>query len=116
MPATNVCQIVDGIAINRNIPFDRFTIEQLAGDLIPNAAREQIVATGFNRNHRLNGEGGRIVEEWFAESVIDRVETTGLTRMLRSSASSILDVIEDHTDVGMAMLAAMAGALLDAHD
>lgn len=44
------------------------------------------------------------------------VETTGLTRMLRSSASSILDVIEDHTDVGMAMLAAMAGALLDAHD
>ena len=68
-------------AFNDNKPFDQFTIEQLAGDLIPNAAREQIVATGFNRNHRLNGEGGRIVEEWFAETVIDRVETTGLTWM-----------------------------------
>jgi hypothetical protein len=68
-------------AFNRNLPFDQFTIEQLAGDLIPNAKREQIVATGFNRNHRLNGEGGRIIEEWFAETVIDRVETTGLTWM-----------------------------------
>ncbi len=68
-------------AFNQNKPFDQFTIEQLAGDLIPNATREQIVATGFNRNHRLNGEGGRIVEEWFAETVIDRVETTGLTWM-----------------------------------
>lgn len=68
-------------ALNRNLPFDRFTIEQLAGDMIPNAARDQIVATGFNRNHRLNGEGGRIVEEWFAETVIDRVETTGNTWM-----------------------------------
>ncbi len=66
-------------AFNRNLPFDEFTIEQLAGDLLPNAKRDQIVATGFNRNHRLNGEGGRIVEEWFAETVIDRVETTGLT-------------------------------------
>ena len=66
-------------AYNRNLPFDQFTIEQLAGDLLPNPTREQIVATGFNRNHRLNGEGGRIVEEWFAETVIDRVETTGLT-------------------------------------
>ena len=66
-------------AFNRNLPFDQFTIEQLAGDLLPNATRDQIVATGFNRNHRLNGEGGRIVEEWFAETVIDRVETTGLT-------------------------------------
>jgi hypothetical protein len=68
-------------AFNRNLPFDQFTIEQLAGDLLPNATRDQIVATGFNRNHRLNGEGGRIVEEWFAETVIDRVETTGLTWM-----------------------------------
>jgi len=63
------------------MPFDQFTIEQLAGDLLPNATRDQIIATGFNRNHRLNGEGGRIVEEWFAENVIDRVETTGLTWM-----------------------------------
>ncbi len=68
-------------AFNTNKPFDQFTIEQLAGDLLPNATRDQIIATGFNRNHRLNGEGGRIVEEWFAENVIDRVETTGLTWM-----------------------------------
>ena len=66
-------------AYNQNMPFDQFTIEQLAGDMLPNATPEQIIATGFNRNHRLNGEGGRIVEEWFVETVIDRVETTGLT-------------------------------------
>lgn len=68
-------------AFNTNKPFDQFTIEQLAGDLLPNPTRDQVVATGFNRNHRLNGEGGRIIEEWFAETVIDRVETTGLTWM-----------------------------------
>jgi len=68
-------------AFNRNLPFDQFTIEQLAGDMLPNATRDQIVATGFNRNTRLNGEGGRITEEWFTETVIDRVETVGLTWM-----------------------------------
>ncbi|HBJ35104.1 MAG TPA: hypothetical protein DDZ51_10190 [Planctomycetaceae bacterium] len=68
-------------AFNRNLPFDQFTIEQLAGDLLPNATPDQIVATGFNRNTRLNGEGGRIVDEWFTETVIDRVETVGLTWM-----------------------------------
>ena len=68
-------------AFNDNKPFDAFTIEQLAGDLLPNATRDQIVATAFHRNHRLNGEGGRIVEEWFAENVIDRIETTGSTWM-----------------------------------
>ncbi len=66
-------------AFNTNKPFDQFTIEQIAGDLLPNATRDQVIATGFNRNTRLNGEGGRIVDEWFAETVIDRVETTGLT-------------------------------------
>ena len=66
-------------AFNRNIPFDQFTIEQLAGDMLPNPSQDQVVATGFNRNHRLNGEGGRIVDEWFVETVIDRVETTGTT-------------------------------------
>ncbi len=66
-------------AYNQNMPFDQFTVEQLAGDMLTNATPEQIIATGFNRNHRLNGEGGRIVEEWFVETVIDRVETTGLT-------------------------------------
>ena len=68
-------------AFNRNLPFDQFTIEQLAGDLLPYATPDQIVATGFNRNTRLNGEGGRIVDEWFVETVIDRVETVGLTWM-----------------------------------
>ena len=68
-------------AFNRNLPFDQFTIEQIAGDMLPNATQDQIVATGFNRNTRLNGEGGRIAEEWFAETVIDRVETVGLTWM-----------------------------------
>lgn len=68
-------------AFNDNQPFDAFTVEQLAGDLLPNPTREQIVATAFHRNHRLNGEGGRIVEEWFAENVIDRIETTGSTWM-----------------------------------
>lgn len=66
-------------AFNCNLPFDQFTIQQLAGDLLPNASRDQIIATGFHRNTRLNGEGGRIVEEWFAETVIDRVDTTGQT-------------------------------------
>ena len=68
-------------AYNRNLPFDQFTIEQLAGDLLPNPTEDQIIATGFNRNHRLNGEGGRIEAEWFVETVIDRVETTGMTWM-----------------------------------
>ncbi|MFM7846268.1 MAG: PSD1 and planctomycete cytochrome C domain-containing protein [Planctomycetota bacterium] len=66
-------------AFNRNLPFDQFTVEQLAGDLLPDASRSQQVATGFHRNHRLNGEGGIIAEEWRVETVIDRVETTGLT-------------------------------------
>ncbi len=66
-------------AFNDNLPFDQFTIEQLAGDLLPNPTRSQMVATGFNRNHRLNGEGGLIAEEWRVETVIDRVETTGMT-------------------------------------
>ncbi len=66
-------------AFNDNKPFDQFTLEQLAGDLLPQATRDQVVATGFNRNHRLNGEGGIIAEEWRIENVIDRTETLGLT-------------------------------------
>lgn len=61
------------------MPFDQFTIEQIAGDMLPSASRDQIVATGFNRNHRINGEGGIIAEEWRVETIIDRVETTGQT-------------------------------------
>ena len=66
-------------AFNRNMPYDQFTIEQIAGDMLPEASLSQRVASGFNRNHRLNGEGGIIAEEWRVETVIDRVETTGTT-------------------------------------
>ena len=63
-------------AYNRNMPFNQFTIEQLAGDLLPNAPLAQKIATGFNRNHRGNGEGGIIPEEYAVEYVVDRVDTT----------------------------------------
>jgi hypothetical protein len=63
-------------ALNANMPFDRFTVEQLAGDLLPGATLDQRIATGFNRNHRGNGEGGIIPEEYAVEYVVDRVETT----------------------------------------
>lgn len=72
-------------AFNQNMPFDRFTIEQLAGDLLPPPGADapgspahvaQKIATGFNRNHRGNAEGGIIPEEYAVEYVVDRVETT----------------------------------------
>src|SRR4051794_14643975 len=63
-------------AYNANMPFDRFTVEQLAGDLLPGATLGQRIATGFNRNHRGNAEGGIIPEEYAVEYVVDRVETT----------------------------------------
>ncbi|MBI3666641.1 MAG: DUF1553 domain-containing protein [Acidobacteria bacterium] len=68
-------------AYNRNMPFDQLTIEQLAGDLLPNATREQKLATGFNRNHMINYEGGAIPEEYQVEYVVDRVETTSAVWM-----------------------------------
>ena len=64
-------------AFNANKPFNEFTIEQLAGDLLPNATEDQILATAFNRNHRIQTEDGAIDEEWRAEYVMDRVETMG---------------------------------------
>jgi hypothetical protein len=64
-------------ALNRNQPFDQFTIEQIAGDLLPGATVPQKIATGFHRNHMLNGEGGRIAEESRVDYVVDRVDTTG---------------------------------------
>ncbi len=64
-------------SLNRDLPFDRFTIQQLAGDLIPDASKEQIVATGFHRNTLLNQEGGIDVEQYRVERVVDRVATTG---------------------------------------
>jgi hypothetical protein len=66
-------------AFNRNVPFDRFTIEQLAGDLLPNATLQQKIATGFQRNHRINSETGSIAEEFQAENLVDRVSTMGAT-------------------------------------
>ena len=64
-------------AFNQNLPYDKFTIWQLAGDLLPDATQEQILATGFNRNHMINGEGGRIAEENRVEYVFDMTETMG---------------------------------------
>lgn len=63
-------------AFNRNVPYDRFTIEQLAGDLIPNATIEQLVATGFHRNTMLNLEGGVDPDEAMFQTIVDRVGTT----------------------------------------
>lgn len=63
-------------AFNQNMPFDQFTVEQLAGDLLPNPTLDQRIATGFHRNHMLNEEGGIIAEEFLAEYTADRVETT----------------------------------------
>jgi len=68
-------------AFNQNKPYDQFTIEQLAGDLLPEATVEQKIATGFNRNHMINFEGGAIPEEYLTEYIIDRVETTTTTWM-----------------------------------
>jgi hypothetical protein len=63
-------------AFNRNMRYDQFTIEQLAGDLLPNATLDQRIATAFNRNHRQNSEDGLIPEEYAVEYVVDRVDTT----------------------------------------
>jgi hypothetical protein len=63
-------------AFNRHQPFDQFTIEQLAGDLLPNATLSQRIASGFNRNHMINFEPGAIPEEYQNEYVVDRVVTT----------------------------------------
>ena len=63
-------------AYNANMPFDQFTIEQIAGDMLPGATRDQRIATAFNRNHSQNGEGGIVVDEFLVEYAVDRVETT----------------------------------------
>ena len=66
--------VIDSFAANK--PFDEFTVEQLAGDMLPDARLDQVVATGFNRNHRGNGEGGIVDAEYAVEYVVDRVDTT----------------------------------------
>ncbi|MCO8124337.1 DUF1553 domain-containing protein [Stieleria sp. TO1_6] len=68
-------------AYNTNLPFDQFTMQQLAGDLMPpaetrQATNNQIIATAFNRNHRYNSESGLVVEEFLLENAVDRVDTT----------------------------------------
>ena len=68
-------------AFNRDLPFDQFTIEQLAGDLLAEPTREQRVATGFHRNTLANQEGGTDDEQFRVESVVDRVNTTGTVWM-----------------------------------
>ena len=68
-------------AFNRNKPFDEFSIEQLAGDLLPSATLDQKIATGFNRNHTVTNETGIIDEEYRVEYVADRLETTGTVWM-----------------------------------
>ena len=64
-------------AFRRDMPYDQFTIEQIAGDLLPHATLAQKIATGFHRNHRTSAEGGIVDEEFRVEYVADRAETTG---------------------------------------
>lgn len=66
--------VIDAYA--RNMPFDQFTVEQIAGDLLPNPTLDQRIATAFNRNHRTSAEGGIVPEEFRTEYVADRAETT----------------------------------------
>jgi hypothetical protein len=64
-------------ALNADMPFDQFTIEQLAGDLLPSATAEEKIATGFHRNTQINEEGGIDPEQFRVEAIVDRVGTTG---------------------------------------
>ncbi len=64
-------------ALNEDKPFDKFTLEQLAGDMLPKPSRDQLIATGFHRNTQINQEGGIDKEQFRIESVFDRVATTG---------------------------------------
>ncbi len=68
-------------AFNKNLPYDQFTVWQIAGDLLPDATEDQILATGFLRNHPINGEGGSIPEENRVNYVMDMAETTGTVWM-----------------------------------
>ena len=65
-------------AFNDDMPYDQFTIEQLAGDLLPEASSQQVLATAFHRNTMTNTEGGTTDEEWRVAAVKDRIDTTGL--------------------------------------
>lgn len=71
--------VIDAFA--NNMPYDQFTVEQLAGDLLPDATLSQKIASGFNRNHMINFEGGAIPEEYHMAYIVDRVNTTGTVFM-----------------------------------
>jgi hypothetical protein len=93
-------------AINNDMPFDQFTIEQLAGDILPNATLDQKVATGFHRNTLTNKEGGTDQEEFRVAAVIDRVNTTstvwlGLTLGCAQCHSHKYDPLLLHEYYGM---------------
>jgi hypothetical protein len=93
-------------AYNSNLPYNEFITWQLAGDLIPNATKEQIIATGFNRNHKITQEGGVIPEEYRTEYVADRTNTTskmmlGLTMECARCHSHKYDEISHDEYYGM---------------
>ncbi|MEO0476614.1 MAG: adenylosuccinate synthetase, partial [Planctomycetota bacterium] len=71
-------------AFNANMPYDQFIIEQLAGDLLPNATQDQILASGFCRMHNINDEGGAINEEYLVEAHADRIETIATVMMAQT--------------------------------
>ncbi|MEJ6582003.1 MAG: PSD1 and planctomycete cytochrome C domain-containing protein [Akkermansiaceae bacterium] len=73
-------------AFNANMPFDQFTIEQIAGDLLPNSTEDQLIATAFHRNTKTNNEGGTSDEEFRNAAVVDRVNTTMATWMGTTAA------------------------------
>jgi hypothetical protein len=68
-------------AFNRNLPYDQFTVAQIAGDLLPQPTLNQLIATGFNRNHRTSAEGGIVPEEFRVDYAADRTETTAIVWM-----------------------------------
>jgi hypothetical protein len=76
-------------SFNANMPFDQFTIEQLGGDLLPNATLDQRIASGFNRCNVTTSEGGSIREEVYVRNVIDRVETAGTIYMGLTTGCSV---------------------------
>ena len=88
-------------AYRENKPFDEFTIEQIAGDLLPEASLQQKIASGFNRNHATTDEGGAIAEEFRVEYVVDRVKTTsnvwlGMTFECAQCHDHMYDPISQH--------------------
>lgn len=92
-------------AYKQNMPFDQFTVEQLAGDLLPESTVEQKIASGFNRNHATTDEGGVIAEEFRVEYVVDRVKTTanvwmGLTMECAQCHSHMYDPISQEEYYG----------------